>query len=248
MTRVAWREDDFEERHIDPYMLASGAANASIMENEHCLASGRGVPDIICIGPDGRIIAVETKLYSNPSQTAVVLLDSWNRHWFHGKNLILQPHIYLDTGVALSRASIDEPSPQVGPNESISGAYADFHKDNEYLNIAAHPLTRSAYEQLAGVPDPYKQAIVLVLNQFVTSLPKRETTSLPSIRLTALDDLSYLLEWTFEDRRLGFSFEANPKESGWYFVLSTASSERYESGTMDQLEMSRLIRMMMWKP
>jgi hypothetical protein len=111
----------------------------------------------------------------------------------------------------------------------------------EYLPLeAVHPLTNPVYDQLAEITIPTKEAIQSLLIKFATSVSSAVTVKLPPLRLAIC-----LLEWTFEDRRLGFSFEQNPKDSGWYYVYSSDSSERYESGTMDQLEMSRLIGMML---
>jgi hypothetical protein len=124
--------------------------------------------------------------------------------------------------------------------------HTSFFEKGEQQNVAAvHALTKSVYEKLAGIPKDYRDAIQGVLTQLASSVPKSDTNKLPPLRLAPLEDSSYLLEWTFEDRRLGFSFEANPKDSGWYYVYSSDSSERYESGTMDQLEMSRLLKMML---
>lgn len=250
MTRVAWREDDFEEHGFDPRMFTSGGVNTSIIEKEPFFPFwNQGAADIVCIRPDGRFVTIEAKVDPKIKPKHLVIWPhSWDAPWADRENLIkIQRHVYaslIDTAVVLSRSSIDEPSRQEERSASASSAYVSLWEDEEQQNGAAvHPLTRSVYEQLAGIPKATRESIQVVLNHLATSVPKDETRKLPPLRLALLEDSSYLLEWTFKDRRLGFSFETDPKDSGWYYVYSSDSSERYESGTMDQLEMSRLVRM-----
>jgi len=131
--------------------------------------------------------------------------------------------------------------------DTLNKSLPDFEKppaQEEYLPLeAVHPLTSPVYDQLAEITTSTKEGIQSLLIKFATSVSSAVTMKLPPLRLAILEDSSYLLEWTFEDRRPGFSFEQNPKDSGWYYVYSSDSSERYESGTMDQLEMIRLIGM-----
>ena len=213
MTSVAWREDDFEEGGIDPRMFPSGGANTWIIEKE------------LFWNPEGDLI------YSGPTGRIEIVNGIFDPKWNACPNLLRTP-------IVLSRSSIDEPSRQVEANSSVSS-----WEDSEEILTAIHPVTKPVYDQLSSIPENYRQSIRVLLTQFASSLPKDESAKLPHLRLAALEDSSYLLEWTFKDRRLGFSFETNPKESGWYYVFSSDSSERYESGTMDQLEMSRLIEM-----
>ena len=53
---------------------------------------------------------------------------------------------------------------------------------------------------------------------------------LPPLRAFNVDDGSVLIEWTFDDFRIGFSIELNPEESGWYLVSSRALGEISASG------------------
>jgi hypothetical protein len=110
--------------------------------------------------------------------------------------------------------------------------------------IASHPLTCQAYKTAQVRLDRSRLTRVSkVLQEFCVALGKMETSHLPALRAVETEDEAVVLEWTFGDRRLGFSFESNPEESGWYFVMSSGSSERYEAGSLDQLEMTRLVRM-----
>jgi hypothetical protein len=129
-------------------------------------------------------------------------------------------------------------------SKTVTSLYAKVWGEFGAANLEDwHPITKPAYAKLCQihVSSRMRDAINAILDEFTRRLPLDVIT--PPLRLVFLEDSSCLLEWTFKDRRLGFSFEVNPKESGWYFVYSNNSSQRYESGTMDQLEMSRLIRM-----
>ncbi|MBM4260079.1 MAG: hypothetical protein FJ145_01405 [Deltaproteobacteria bacterium] len=106
-------------------------------------------------------------------------------------------------------------------------------KQNSCVIPSLDPLTRN--------PETYVNRAEKKFSVFLTELARYipADNSFPPLRLAALDDGSVLLEWTFKDRRLGFTFEADPNDYGWYYVFSRGQSERYESGTMDQLEIER---------
>ena len=64
----------------------------------------------------------------------------------------------------------------------------------------------------------------------------------PALRANLADDASLLIEWTFEDRRLGFNIEPNQDDSGWYFVSSKAAGGRCASGTLSVLDINEVMR------
>ena len=242
MNNVAWRDDDFEERGIDPRMFASGSANTSIIEKKSFW--NPRVSDLISIGPGGSIVIVEAKFDPRRTDRDAVRWPHWSNPRWADRDKLVSIMWHVDTclydAIVLSRSLIDEPPPQVESNSSVS-SFEDYEQQREAA--ATHPVTKSVYDQLRNIPEKYRDAMTDLLSQFASFVPKNESSKFPPLRLAALEDSSYLLEWTFKDRRLGFSFEPDPKESGWYYVYSSGSSERYESGTMDQLEMSRLIEM-----
>ena len=243
MTDVAWRKDDFEERGIDPRMFASGIANTWIIEQESLW--NPAVRDLIWIEPGGKIVIVGPKVDTKRAETFIA---TW-AHWRNFDRLDRESFVNIkwcfadaltNDAIVLSRSLIDEPPRQVQSNSAVSS----WETDQPQQELAAiHPVTKSVYGQLTNMPVGYREAMVGLLTQFAILVPKTEPSKFPPLRLAALEDSSYLVEWTFKDRRLGFSFEPDPKESGWYYVYSSGSSERYESGTMDQLEMRRLIEM-----
>lgn len=244
MSEVAWREDDFQD-HFDPLKFASGGANTWVTEKKSF--PDQGIDAILSL-PHGEFVIIQAKAAPKVDAKYIAqLLQSWNAIYPAHENLIkIKQQLlgsFIHAGILLSRPLIDEPFHQEEPSTPASSAAASLWEDKDLQDGAAvHPLTKSAYRELPTIPKSQRDAIQSVLNQLAIFLPKGSSTMRP-FRLTLLEDSSYLLEWTFADRRLGFSFEPNPDDSGWYYVYSNGSSERYESGTMDQLEISRLVAM-----
>lgn len=110
-----------------------------------------------------------------------------------------------------------------------------------------YPLTCGTIAQLRRLLDGQRLRIAEELVDHFLRAVIVEDVDLHTVRtLRAIDanDGSVLIEWTFEDRRLGFTIEPEVKDSGWYFVLSNASSQRFEAGSLDQLELPRLVKAM----
>ena len=171
MTNVAWRNDDFEERGIDPWMFASGTANNSIIEKQSVW--NQGVSDLICIGPGGRIVIVEAKF--DPSRTDRNPVRWPNPGWANRNTLVINKW-HVDTclySIVLSRSLIDEPPPQVESNSSVSSC-DDYEQQQEAAAI--HPLTKSVYDQLRNIPEAYRDVMTDLLGQFASFLPKNESS------------------------------------------------------------------------
>jgi len=247
-----WLVNDFEEEPYHAGMFAVSGATNSIIEWDPPLYS-QGQPDagIVYVEPTVEYSTVGFRMRPTRKEEIAVLGSLALTHHLHSPQNLFNSirysnELFNQSGIVLSRALIDDLARSLQLWGSLSASYSDLPREDEYPQLeAVHPLTSSAYDQLAVIPTPTKEAIQNVLNLFANFVSYTVTAGLPSLRLTLLEDSSYLLEWTFEDRRLGFSFEKDPRDSGWYFVLFATLSERSESGTMDQLEMGRLIKMML---
>jgi hypothetical protein len=247
VTTDIWRNDDLEQGHFDFRLYTSGATN-SIIEGEFCLPFWKQRDaDIIYVGLAERVAAIEVKISPTKDYEYFVWPSPLrNSYWSNRENLIIGYRAlesFNQSAIVLSRSGIYELTQNLELCESVAASCASLQEKETPPLEVIHPLTSPIHNQLAEVPTLTKEAIQDVLKQFATSVSYSPKTNLPPLRLTMLEDSSYLLEWVFEDRRLGFSFEQNPKDSGWYYVYSNDSSERFESGTMDQLEMSRLVEM-----
>jgi len=249
VTVQTWREHEFEDRGFDAGMLTGCGTTSSIIEGEPYLPFWKQRhADMVYVGPEGKLVISEVKVNPRKILEYLVWRSLLRTPYSSNRESLINAYRHacelLNQSALLSRPLIEELSRNVGVWENVSAAYASLREEDQFSTLeAVHPLTRFIYDQLDAVPTGAKEAIQGVLNQFATSISHTLTAKVPPLRLAFLEDSSYLLEWTFADRRLGFSFEANPKDSGWYYVYSSDSSERYESGTMDQLEMSRLVKM-----
>ena len=109
---------------------------------------------------------------------------------------------------------------------------------------AVHRLTSQAYADKANLPDELFLEAESILERLADIVPHASAAIEVPIHLAILDDDSAVLEWIRSDRRLGFSLEKNKEESGWFYIYSAGSSMRSEAGSMDQLELGRLVEMM----
>ena len=244
-------EHHFETPLFDQRILACSGATASRLDEEFSDVWEKEDADVTFVGADGLMIAVDTKLDPTKKSDCIVLWSSllspcWTnaaRDWVYvgGAQYLLN-----QSALVLSCSSILESASDLGHPESFASGYVNGERSLTHTKLEAiHPITKTAYVKLNELPASQitREAIAEILHQFAKLLSLRETANQPPLRLVPLEDSCYLLEWAFIDRRLGFSFETDPKDSGWYYVYSHEFSERYESGTMDQLELNRLIAM-----
>lgn len=64
---------------------------------------------------------------------------------------------------------------------------------------------------------------------------------LPQLRAFNVDDGSVLIEWIFNDFRIGFSIECDLHESSWYLVSNPNLGEITASGYISKIEIKNLI-------
>jgi len=84
-----------------------------------------------------------------------------------------------------------------------------------------------------------KQARTLLslIQEMVSSfeLSGFDVGSLPSIQAFETEDQSIFFEWIFEHSRVGFTFEPNPEESGWFLVSDRTLGNVSASGLLSGL-------------
>lgn len=89
----------------------------------------------------------------------------------------------------------------------------------------SHPITQAVAAKLSAVDVARATKISALLESFVAATRSMDVRVCPSLRLATADDDSILVEWVFSDRRLGFAYERDERESGWYFVQRTKQGE-----------------------
>lgn len=82
----------------------------------------------------------------------------------------------------------------------------------------------------------YIQSILQIIekNSITTSL-------LPSINAFFVEDGSILLEWIFNDFRIGFSCEENIEDSGWYLITNKKFGEISASGYINGDNIKKIV-------
>lgn len=68
-----------------------------------------------------------------------------------------------------------------------------------------------------------------ILPQLRTLLLMRDTSKLPQMAAWTAEDGAFVIECSLHDRRLGLTFDAQAKDSGWYFASLDSSKEGYAS-------------------
>ena len=70
---------------------------------------------------------------------------------------------------------------------------------------------------------------------------KIDVNILPEIEAFFIEDDSILLEWIYNDYRIGFSIEINPDESGWYLITNSEHGEITSSGLIKKNNIPKII-------
>jgi len=97
-------------------------------------------------------------------------------------------------------------------------------------------LIENALESIKGTDNPAvsgrAREILTSIQDKIDSLLKYkiDLLSLPTIRAFNVDDGSILLEWIFNDFRVGFSIEQIESESSWHLVSNEKYGETNASG------------------
>jgi hypothetical protein len=98
------------------------------------------------------------------------------------------------------------------------------------------------YEALGRIKvDAVKKEASDFLPKLTAALLRFDLTSAPAMAAVVLDDESFVIEWAFASRRLGFSFDPQPGESGWFFVSSLDSGNVRAHGRLVGAELIFLL-------
>jgi hypothetical protein len=110
-----------------------------------------------------------------------------------------------------------------------------------------YSLIRSAWDVIRqtknhAIADEARK-ILLVIQDTITAFHnfKLDLGYLPPLRAFNVDDGSVLLEWIFEDYRIGFSIESELQISSWYLVSNTNLGEIGASGYLSRVDIQSLI-------
>ena len=101
--------------------------------------------------------------------------------------------------------------------------YSD-HPDLRFLPLSVQNLITPAWNAVGQVKDQRvadeARKILLIIEKTIFIFQKRgvDLGHLPQFYAFDVQDGSILIEWIFDDFRIGFSIEPIPSESSWYLV------------------------------
>ncbi len=86
-----------------------------------------------------------------------------------------------------------------------------------------------------------KRAII-ILDIIENQLQSFDISTLPPIRIAELEDERVIIEWIFENFRMGFNLELDDDESGYFQISDKSAGEIRSSGYLKGLKLEVLIR------
>jgi hypothetical protein len=119
---------------------------------------------------------------------------------------------------------------------------------SSFLTLSRYSLIlEPAWEATNTIKDlkiaEQSKKIVESLQDIFTSLQQRklDITSLHPLRGFVAEDGSFLIEWVFDDFRIGFTIESNPDESGWYLISTKKLGSITAYGSISEIDINTLI-------
>ena len=119
--------------------------------------------------------------------------------------------------------------------------YSD-RSDSQFLSLSVQSLITPAWGAVRQVEDEQvadeARRILSIIAETVLISQKRgvDLEHLPHLHAFDVQDGSILIEWIFDDFRVGFSIEPIPSESSWYLVSNAKLGDIGESGYISQDE------------
>lgn len=110
-----------------------------------------------------------------------------------------------------------------------------------------HSLIRPAWKvvQQTANQDITNEArrVLLLIQETITTFQhlRFDLGYLPQLQAFNVDDGSLLIEWIFDDFRVGFGIESDLHESSWYLVSNASLGEISASGYTSRIELRTLI-------
>lgn len=87
-----------------------------------------------------------------------------------------------------------------------------------------------------------KRFLHILQDMIIRTLPTQlEFGAIPELGAHYVEDGSVLLEWIFQNYRIGFSIEPNPYESSWFLVTDAYLGSIGASGLLQRAELSALL-------
>ena len=114
------------------------------------------------------------------------------------------------------------------------------HSDLRFLPLSVQYLTTPAWSAVGQVEDQKvadgARRILWIITETSLTFQRRgiDLGRLPQLHAFAVQDGSILIEWIFDDFRVGFSIEPIPSESSWYLVSNAKLGDISVAGDISQ--------------
>lgn len=124
------------------------------------------------------------------------------------------------------------------------------HSDLRFLPLSVQYLTTPAWSAVGQVEDQKvadgARRILWIITETSLTFQSRgvDLGHLPQLHAFAVQDGSILIEWIFDDFRVGFSIEPIPSESSWYLVSNAKLGDISVAGDISRGESETQILML----
>ena len=114
------------------------------------------------------------------------------------------------------------------------------HSDLRFLPLSVPYLTKPAWSSVGQVENQKvadeATRILGIITETSLTFQRRgiDLARLPQLHAFSVQDGSILIEWIFDDFRVGFSIEPIPSESSWYLVSNAKLGDISVAGDISQ--------------
>lgn len=118
-------------------------------------------------------------------------------------------------------------------NETLGGKFRLAYVSNDARRIIEPTLKALSETKNPGVSKE-AHGLISTIIEIILELNKSkyDTSNLAPLVSANLEDGSFLIEWLSTNYRIGFVIEVDPKESIWYLVARSGSSDTNLSGSL----------------
>ncbi len=108
----------------------------------------------------------------------------------------------------------------------------------KYVNLLITRIIEPVLRALSKTKDAniikeVRELVSIIMNLVLElNMSDFDTSNLPPLTATNLDDGSFLIEWLFLSYRVGFVIESDPKEAMWYLISKSESSDSNQWGSL----------------
>lgn len=196
-------------------------AGASTAERATCLFQSRDIGDY---GASSTLPYGSTLLQPcSPNNTEVLVF------WSHGAEVEVVP-------VIPNRASTTDALHSPLRRGYVVRLLADCEPSDidKTSNVLAEAVKLNAAQR--------EQAVVALTKLNTALYPYRyKAQGLPEIETTWAEDGTLLIEWQVDNRRMGFSLEADAKESGWFFISAASPRPVRMAGNIETFNAADIV-------